>query len=409
MSDLEKRLLARLVDNPEGMAAAYEHGVRSEVFEQPLYQAVWNFTVEYWQNSHLKATPTLWALQQQFPGYTVNEDSTETTEYLCHLLRTRYVTNGLQRMMMAATETMHKDPIGTLKGLHAAAYEAAEVAAPRANRTNMADTVDRRREEYAVLENYPQGMGMPYGLDLLDLETGGLLPGELCVLGAYAKTGKTMLALHTAATQLRRGKKPLVYTLEMSLKEIEKRLDAIWSGVSYNRLSKGQLSIPEMKKLYEAQEEMRDLGGIQIEMPEVEDRTVPGLMTRARQFEADWVFIDQLSHMEPVKATSDLKEHHGTIVKALKTNISRAGWEIPVVLAAQFKRNEEEVTIQSFANAAEIERECDIAIGLSRNRDLAVNHRMRCDILGARRGEMKSYLLEWELVEESKIAIEKEI
>lgn len=409
MSDLERKLLARLVDAPDVVSEAHDQGVRAEVFEEPLYQAVWNFTVEYWQNSKRKAAPTAWGLQQEFPGYEVMDDSTDTTDYLCALLRRRFVTNGLQRMMMKATETMANDPVGTLKSLHASAYEASEIATPRVTRTNMADTIEQRREAYAKLEEFPQGIGIPYGFDLMDLHTGGLLPGELAIVGAYAKVGKTMLGLHAASMMVRKGYKPLIYTLEMSLKEIEKRLDAMFSGVSYNRLIHGHLKDDELKQLHNGQEELRDLGGIQIEKPDEGDRTVAHLMSRARQFEASWVFIDQLSHMEPAKSTNDLKEHHGTIVKALSTNIGRAGQEIPVMLAAQFRRDEEEISIQSFANAAEIEREGDILIGLSRNKDLYDNNLMRMEILGARRGARTAYLLNWELSQKTEFKIDKQI
>jgi replicative DNA helicase len=408
MSDLERKILARL-DNPEAIAEVWDVGVRGELFEEPLFQAVYNFIIEYWQSSQRKAAPTAWVLSQEYPGYAVTDDATEETAYLAELLRRRFTTNQLQAMMRTATDTMHTDPVGTLKALHSAAFSASESVALRVTRTNMADTIEQRRQEYAELENYPQGMGVPYGLDLLDLHTGGLMPGELAVVCARVKTGKTMLGLHAAAKMVRQGYKPIVFTLEMSLKEITQRLDAMFSGVSYNRLLHGQLTIPEMKKLYEAQEELASLGGIQIEKPEEPDRTVAALLARARQYGANWVFIDQLSKMEAGRKVKDLKEHHGTIVKALKNEIGRAGEEIPCLLAAQARRGDEEITLESLSNATEIEAEADIIFGLHRNKHLRSNHMMALDILGARRGDNAQYLLNWELTEATHIAVHEEV
>lgn len=408
MSDLERKLLGRLT-TPEEISDVWNEGVRGELFEEPLNQAVYNFTIEYWQQSKLQSAPTAWVLEKEYPGYTASESVEEETLYLASLLRRRYTTNQLQMMMRTATETMHEDPIGTLKLLHSAAFAASESVIPQITRTNMAETVQRRRDEYAYVEQFPQGMGAPYGLDLLDLHTGGLLPGELAVVGGFAKTGKSMLGLNVVSQQIRQGYKPIIFSLEMSLKECEKRLDAMFSGVSYNRLIHGQLTIPEMKKLYEAQDELASLGGIQIERPDGGDRTVGYLVSRACEYGANYMFIDQLSHMEPPHRTRDLKEHHGTIIKQLKNEISRAGAEIPCLLAAQLRRGDEEITMESFANAAEIEREVDIALGLWRNSDMRTNHRMRIDILGSRRGDNANFLLDWELTEATRIAVYEEV
>lgn len=408
MSDLERKLLARL-DNVEAVAEVWDVGVRGELFEEPLYQAVFNFIVEYWQKSARTAAPTAWVLEQEYPGYSVTDDAQEETGYLADLLKRRYTTNAVQNMLRAATETMHADPVGTLKVLHASAFAASESVALRVTRENMADTIAERRAEYAEVEQYPQGMGVPYGLDLFDLHTGGLLPGELAVLVARPKTGKTMWGLNATSSMVRKGYRPIVFSLEMSLKEIRRRLDAIFSGVSYNRLLHGQLTIPEMKRLYEAQEELASLGGIQIEKPEEGDRTVAALLARARQYGANWVFIDQLTKMESTHKAKDLKDHHGTIIKSLKNEIGRAGQEIPCLLAHQARRGDEELTMESLANATEVEAEADIIIGLHRNKHLRSNHMMAMDILGTRRGDLANYLLKWELTEASEISVLEQV
>ena len=300
------------------------------------------------------------------------------------------------------------DPIGTLKALHATSYAASEAVAPRNTRTNMATTIEEDRAAYEREEVFPQGLGLTYGLDLLDLHTGGLMPGELAVIGARAKTGKTMLGLHVMAAAVRQGHRPLVYTLEMSLKEIRDRLSALFSGVSYDRLSHRRLSEEEKQKLWEAREELRELGGIQIEAPEEGDRTVASLLSRARQFGADYLFIDQLSEMEPGQSVRSLKEHHAAIMKALTTEIARPGKEIPTILAAQLRRNDEVITLESFSNATEVEAYADILFGLWRSRDMRNNGVMAFDILGSRRCDLASYLLNWDLSHRTEIRIAEE-
>lgn len=410
MSDIERRLLARTI-NPDAIALAWDEGVRPEWFEEPLYQAVFVFTVDYWRQAQMKAAPTPWALSQEFPGYTVTDDAEETTDYLVSLLQRRFTTNRLQEMVKKAAVDSVKDPVGALKELHGAAYGASETVAPRNLRINMAETITERRERYGKREECPQGLGVTYGIDLLDLYTGGLLPGELAVLGAFSKTGKTMFLLNAAADAVRKGYRPIVFSLELSLEDTQERLDAMFSGVSYNRLTRGHLSIDEMKKLWEKQEELAALGGLAVERPPLGERTVIALCARARQLGCDYVILDQLSYLEPGQRTQSLKEHHSVIMSQLKNEISRAGVELPCLLAVQANRDSfnEGMTLKSFANATEIEQIVDIALGLWRNQDMRANHCMRMEILGSRRSDITSWLLAWELTESTGIRALEEI
>lgn len=407
MSELERRLLAKLT-TPEDITIVSDVGIRPDIFEEPLAQAIYAFIYSYWQSSQMKSAPTPWALSQEFPGYEPLEGVGEETEYLAEKLRLQYVSNNLQELLRSTASESVVDPHGALKLLRDGSHSVSETVSSRRLRTNMADTISTRRERYGQREQYPQGLGVPYGLDLLDLHTGGLLPGELAVIGGVAKMGKSMFGLHAVSQAVRQGYRPLVYTLEMSLKECEDRLDCMFSGVSYERLLHGRLSVEEISVLHTAQEELAKLGGIQIERPEEGDRTVTSLVSRARQYGADYLFIDQLSHMEAASKTQTLKEHHGQIVKALNNEIGRAGQEIPCLLAAQLRRGDEEISMESFANASEIEREVDIALGLSRTKDLRSNNLMRLDILGSRRCDSKAWLAQWELTSRTRIRILEE-
>ena len=404
---LESKLLARLTD-PAAIAEVWDLGVRTEVFEEPLYSAVFNFIIDYWLASQMKSAPTPFALSQEFPGYTPTDDAEETTDWLAHKLQQRHVINRLQDVLREAAKNSTVDPIGALKTLHAAAYATAEDVAPRNLRSDMSN-VEARRERYGRRHEHPEGVGVPYGLDLLDTHTQGIFPGELAVVGAFSSVGKTMFMLHAAAQAVKKGHRPLVYTLEMSIPECEDRIDAFYSGVSYNRLTRGNLSIDEGRAWHDAQDELR--GRLLVERPNEGERTVANLCARARQVGADSLFIDQLSFMEPGQRVQSLKEHHSVIIKQLKTEISRPGLEMPCLLVAQANRDslKDGLSISSFSNATEIEQTVDMALGLHRTKDMRANHVMQLDILKSRRSDTASYLLRWELTERTDISVIEEI
>lgn len=407
MSDLERKLLAKCLD-PAAIKEAYDIGVRPEMFEEPLYESVWNFTVDYWRRAQMENAPSAWALSQEFAGYTIAEDAPDETEYYADRLILRYASNELQEMLRSATANSVANPRQALKELHAAAYSASEIMTPRNTRVNMADNMEERWERYMAAEQFPQGMGVPYGIDLMDLHTGGILAGELAMCTAFAKTGKTMMLLNAAVAAVRKGYKPIVYTLELSLSDTQQRLDAMFSGVSYNRLTKGHLKPEEKLLLHEKMIEAKALFWPMIERPEDGERTVAYLCARAREVGSDYLIIDQLSKLDPGHKVYSTKEKYASILAQLKNEIGRAGRELPCLMAAQLRREENEPNERSFADAAEIERDVDLAFALHRNRDLRNNHLMLCDILVSRRTDLARYVLAWELTDATSITVQRE-
>lgn len=410
MSDLEQRLLSRLTD-PAEVSLIWEAGIRKEIFEEPICAAVFSFTIDYWRTEHRSKAPTLWVLEHEFPGLRLLTDVEESTLWLAEALQRKFAAIKLQEMLTAAAIASLDDPVATLRKLYGEAYEAAESVTPRATRSDMAANIDERRERYGRREERPEGIGLPFGIPELDEHTGGTMPGELALVGAFSKVGKSFLLCWCAVALHKAGFKPILFTLEMSRKEMEDRIDAMYAGVSYNRLTHGRLTMSEMKALHAAQEVLRERGELLVESPEEGDRTVANMINRARQVGADFVLIDQLSCMDPPYLTHTLKEHSSSIMKALKNEIGRSGREIPCLLAVQLNRDSlsEGASLKSFANATEIEQNCDIAIGLERSGEERRNHVMKCHILGARRSDSKSWLLAWELVDFTDIHVLQEI
>jgi replicative DNA helicase len=273
----------------------------------------------------------------------------------------------------------------------------------------MATSVEQRRLRY-VNRQESQGSGVTLGFPVLDHHTNGLRPGELCAVGAFSKVGKTMFLANAAIQARKQGATPLFITLEMSKEEIEDRLDAIYSEVSYNRLTHGELTTQEVFRLRAAQDEFSQLGDLYIERPMEGERTVPHIVSRTRQLGADYLIIDQLSFMEPTGQHRELTSKHAEIVATLKKEIARdSAGQIPCLLAVQLNRaslnQAEGVGLQNFANTSVIEQTVDLAIGLSRSRDERANHLMRLDILGARRSEIQAWILRWELINETKLEV----
>jgi len=414
--DIEKKLLSKLVNISE-LFRCWDTGLRAEAFSDPTYRQAYDFATRYWRENQMELAPTKEMLIYEFPSILIDDVVEESVSWLSETIQRKYASNQTQELLISAAESVHENPIGTLSDLWRESYKASQVVAPRFDRVNMSENIDERRIRYQQrLDNY--GLGPPYGLAEIDTHTHGLLPGELAVVSAYSKVGKSFFLAHTAAQLRRAGYTPILFSLEQSREEMEERVDAYFSGVSYDRLIHSQLSFEEVGVLRRAQDELRELGDLHIQRPPEGDRTVTEMVGRARQLGADYILVDQLSWMDSEKKyTGDRATtmKHGDVIRELREEISNdVVGKIPCLLAVQQGRTSMEgqqrrPEMWKVAESANIERTADIIFGLSRTPQMRVNNATRLDIMGARRCDIKSWLLNWRLRDRSEINVIEEI
>lgn len=410
---LERRLLATLID-PVNIERVYDMGLHHKCFEEPLAAAVFGFAIDYWNETQQESAPTKLAMETQFPGFHLEiPTDLEDAGWLAKTLMSRFATNGVQRMVQAAAVTCHADPIGTLRALQSEAYDAAETILPRHSRSDMSSNVEERRRRYSLREQ-GIGTGIGFGLPEIDEITMGTLPGELCGIGAFSKVGKTMILAYAAAAAREAGYTPIIFSLEMPVDEIEDRMDAMFSRMSYNRLVKRRLDIDELKTLHTSQARVAELGSVRIESPDEGERTVAHLTARARHTRSDFILIDQLSFMEETRSYPSEKQRQASILKQLKNEINRGSrGKLPCHLAVQLRREsldrKEGPELRDFADAAEVERTCDLLVALSRNKEQRMKREMQFDILGSRRSDIGSWMLDWDLIDSTTIKVKRPI
>ena len=400
---IERKLLSRLTD-PADLQEVWEMGLRPEVFEDPLNRWVFEYIRDYWHTSRMTATPTPTVIEHERPGFRFEENVEEQAWWLAEALMKRHSTNVVQDLCLSAAKTCTEDPIGTLHQMQQVIFEATEAIVPRTTRSDMSDHEDRLHR-YAHPSTVAHGVTL--GIPELDKQVNGLLPGELCAVGAYSKVGKTMFLLNAAVAARRAGYTPIVFTLEMSIKEMKGRIDALFSGVSYDRLSRECLTPTEIDTLNQALPILTELGPMHIESPPEGERTVSHLVSRAHHVGADYLIIDQLCFIEETGRFESEKRRQASIIKQLKNAIS-SGRKIPCLMAAQLRREsldrKDGPKLNDFADAAEVERTCDLLLALSRSDQQLQNRVMRLDILASRRAPIASYLLDWQLTDYTRIA-----
>lgn len=411
--DIEKATLAFL-STPESIQQCWDQGLRADVFEDPLNARVFEFAVDYWLTNSMKLAPTDNIYLAEFPGFSA-EDSGESLTWLIGKLQERYRTNQVQEIIRSTAQLSTEDPEAALTAMYSESYRIKEITSPRQDRVIVHETIEARRDRYEQRSREVTG-GAPLGLAEIDAHTGGILPGEVAVVAAYTKVGKSFLLVNAAVNAARQeGWVPYVASLEQPIDEFEDRIDALYSGVGYGKLQRGQLEPDELRRLYAAQDEMRDSGNtIHLERPGRGERTVTNIVNRARQVGANYLIIDQLSWLDTRKPHRERRDRYEELIYDLKEEVSRASaGEMPVFMAVQYNRQAvstkgETGGLHNIANSADIEQTVDIAYGLHRTSEMRANNAMVIKTLGSRRGDIKDWLLGWYLDQESHIFVRQE-
>ena len=105
--------------------------------------------------------------------------------------------------------------------------------------------------EFAI-ENKGKLIGVPSGFNILDKETGGFQGGQMIILAARPSMGKTAIALNMLTNALAADKSVLLFSMEMSNKEITSRMLASLGRINSWNLRSGELSQEELDRLAHA-------------------------------------------------------------------------------------------------------------------------------------------------------------
>lgn len=416
MSELERKVLARMMDAKE-LSKVFDMGLRAPAFEDISCRGAFDWMVEYWQNHSMLLAPTWVVMEHEFPALKLPQVVEEGTEWLVGYLQQRYLTNQVQTQMLAASKTLNADPEVTTSNLWQGLYDLTEKVAPRNARSDMSN-IEVREARYRSRKE--QIAGLSVGLPEIDLHTGGIRPGELAAVAAFTKVGKSFMLCKAIAEAHMMANSPILFTLEMSIPEMEDRIDAFYSGVSYAQLTDGSMMPQHETQLAESRDRLLARGPLRIERPQRGERTVKHMINRARQVGADYVLIDQLSFIDAAPDrkyagdNSGMRMKHGDIIFDLKDEIAReSAGSLPCFLAVQQNRDSQRSgdgrgQLHNLANSSFIEQTCDLVFGLWQNDDMRNSNQMGVDIMGSRRSDKKSWILNWRLTDRTEVSVLRE-
>lgn len=251
---------------------------------------------------------------------------------------------------------------------------------------SMAEIVDR----YWEMMDIEQGTPVSWGIPGLDRMTGGMLPGQLIVVGARTGIGKSALAISVAHAMARAGRVAGIVSIEMSDVEMTQRLVSIRTG----------LPTPDVKssRTLDAEQHVRVAEALaqiaQSSVRMVEARSaLADVVAKARAMcdeqDAELVVIDYLQLIRIGNRNRSRVDELEEITGTLKQLARELG--VPIMALAQLNRDSEDHTrprLSDFRSSGSIEQDADIALLIHLDEDgaTATSDRLICHVAKHRNG-----------------------
>lgn len=410
--DVETEIAATLTD-PNALMVYYQSGIDASQFADPKMAEMYSFASDYFLNfAAMRGAPTLDVLRERFPDYDALTQGAAgaAPSYLSKKLKDQYCEFQLTDALRMGVENMGLDAEQKVKMLRDTLSVIVDNVTPRQQKIVYGD--GESMELYKKMANAKLAeVGAPYPFEELNVETGGIKPGELAVLVAPTGKGKTWFAAKTALEAARQGWNVYFASLELDPYDIGRRTELL-------HVNRDQIVVPvdkflkgiEMPRYVQALDRARDeIGGLPgklvIDQPPMPERTPSALIQNAKMCGCNFVVIDQLQFVKKNPKIQSLYEQTADCIYTLKNLIASPSdnQKMPVLLLHQMTRegvkNAKDGigTAQDIAHSSVVEQLADVIWALGCTEEEENISVMKLVTLKTRRYGRMGYKLRWEL------------
>jgi len=248
--------------------------------------------------------------------------------------------------------------------------------------------------------------GLTFGIPLVDIHTFGIHDGELAVVAAPPKTGKSYFLNYVALQEAMRGRVVALFTLENSIEMTVDRLVCFALGLNSRDWQRGNLSAEDKERVrwYQNDELPKLKENLRIISPEPGRRTPESMYREAQTLGAQGLIIDQLTFVEHPNPNANRSRHVviGDIMRELKQIISTGRDQMPCVLAHQINREGVKAAEKTgkfemymLAEGAEVERAADWVFSLYQSNIQREVFQATLQILASRREDLRAWEMDW--------------
>lgn len=404
--DIERGLLSKILETGDYVTLVDKKIKRYFFSEGENRQAI-KFIADYYSKNG--SVPTVRVFKHQFPKFELdtylpqNEhvDKVGTQESLhhwCNELRLKVKHNKICDVaedMAKFLNDLDTDKAYDImkRGLVYIENEMTETKA-----IDVTDDGDNRKAEYLKRKENRGMIGIPMGIQDLDVILKGMQKKQLITLIAKTGAGKSWFFVLLATYCMLSGFKVVFFTTEMAEEQIEDRIEAMlvnkMMGVNFNygRFKSGTLTSEEERAYFELLDNKSSM-----EKLIIETATSPSnVSAKIEQYKPDIVFIDSAYLMEDDQGAKEDWLRIAHITRDLKATAKLK--EIPILINTQADSNTSKKTgpeLENIGFSKSVGHDSDVVLGLFRDEEMIQDSEAKIKILKQREGVLGSVILNW--------------
>lgn len=411
----EVTLLQHLLDT-ESLDTIVREGLADEVIPTEDLRKVYKFALDYYHQSGRTKAPSLGVFDTTFADLLneheidLNEDPEDSVEWAIDDLKATWVHKQVSKFNKELASAMAEADIN----------ERVEVVGRYASElVQMSMALDSHESNVDAREGMPERLGayearaldrqriygIRFGLPMIDDYTRGIHDGELAVIAAGPKVGKSFLLALTALKEWQAGRISVLYTLENSVEMTLDRIACLATNVDSRLWQHGECTDDEIERVRGWIEEVREAPvPLHVIQPEPGKRTIESMVRQAQVLNADSILIDQLTFIEPHDERAPRHLQIREILHTLKAMISTGRGRMPALVAHQINREGVKAAEKTghlemyhMAEGSEVERTVDWGFSLYRSETQRAAGRAIFQTLASRREDNRHFDLIWQI------------
>ena len=391
----DARLISKIVED-RNIGVALERNVNEHWFADVNDKKMFRFLHNHYTN--YQECPSLDVILENFPTY-----QTLGIQDRIDYLIDRAVENRRKASVIKTIDEVlssiekNQDHEGAIISMERGLIRLEEEGLTKSNDLEITDAAKHAKGEYEFRKANPGLLGLATGFPTMDEATSGLQPGQLIVIVAPPKTGKSTLALQIALNAHLNGKVPMFMSFEMSNSEQKSRYYAMRARISHRRLMTGTLNPDEETRYFKIVESIERMNERFWFVDSSGGQTVGAVTSKVQSKNPDIVFIDGTYLMiDEQSGESNTPQAITNITRSLKRLAQKINK--PIVISTQaltWKMKKGQVTADSIGYSSSFHQDADVIFGLQRE-DENVDDTRLLRVVASRNGGLSEVSLMWD-------------
>ncbi len=362
----ETRLLSKVLQD-RSITVLFDKGANDQWFVDPENKNVWKLVREHY--FAYGEVPSLDVISSNYPNYKLVQVQ-DSLEYLVDaVVDERRRASTIKMVDTAIKHIEQQDHETALLAIQSSLSQLESDGLSGTSDLDLTIDAQKRYDEYEYRKNNPGLLGVATGFHTMDSATGGLQNGQLIVIVAPPKVGKSTLAMQIAHNvHYYSQKTPMFQSFEMSNLEQENRYDAMRAKLSHQRLLTGTLTSEEESRYKAVLNRLKEEKQKFWLVDSAAGSTVSGIASKIQTLQPHIVFIDGVYLMvDEQSGESNTAQALTNITRSLKKVAQR--FQKPIIITTQvlnWKMKKGNVTADSIGYSSSFLQDADVLLGLQK-------------------------------------------